>query len=83
MSDCTDWADALTEAKDTRHAVLTGGRVIMTRLGEKQIQKEQINLAALERYIAELQRKVDGCNGVRTSKRGMLGIIPVDSNSRC
>lgn len=81
MSDCTDWADQLAEAKATRHAVLTGARVIMTRHGEKQIQKEAIDMPALERYIAELQRKVDGCNGVRTSKRGLLGIIPVDSNS--
>lgn len=81
MSECSDWADDLAEAKATRHAVLTGAHVIMTRHGEKQIQKSAVDIPALERYISELQRKVDGCNGVRTSRRSMLGVIPMDSNS--
>lgn len=81
MSECSDWADQLVEAQATRHAVLTGARVIRTRLGEKEIQKEAIDMKALVSYIADLQRKVDGCNGVRTSRRGIFNVIPVDGNS--
>lgn len=81
MSERDDLVADLAEAKATRHAVLTGKRTIMTRHGEKQIQRDRVDLPALERYIASLQRQIDAIDGVRGARFGVISMIPMDSNS--
>jgi hypothetical protein len=80
MASCEQLALWLAEAEDAQHALQMGGKVESLRLGEKQIDYTKGNGDQLAKYIAWLRQQVDACNG-RTFRRGVLGIIPVDSNN--
>lgn len=79
MATCAELAANLAEAEAALHNRLIGKAVELVRAGEKQIDWASIDIDALRKYVADLQRKVDACNGVRRPGR-LLGTIPVDSN---
>jgi hypothetical protein len=80
MASCDQLAIWLSEAEDALHALQMGGKVESLRIGEKQMDYTKADVDKLAKYIARLQQQVDACNG-RTFRRGVLGIIPVDSNN--
>lgn len=75
---CEDFIAQLAEAQAALHALLTGKKVVSVTNGDKNVAYDRTSLSALQAYIADLQRKVDACNGVTTNRRRMIRIRPSD-----
>lgn len=77
MTTCAEYATLLADAQAALHKVILGGKVEMIRDGVNQLTYTKASLPDLRAYIAELQRRVDCCNGVRRRGRAIL-TMPVD-----
>lgn len=74
---CAEYRTLLAAARAALHSAQLGGQVVEIRSGEKQIKYGAGNIAGLQRYILELQRKVDACDGVRVYGRA-IRFMPTD-----
>lgn len=52
--------ELLDEALAARHALLVGKKTVSIGFGDRKVQYTEANLAALDRYIAELRRTLAG-----------------------
>lgn len=79
---CAELQARLADAETALHKAKLGTSVVMVRQGEKQVQYNAGDLAALERYVITLRDQVAACTGDTTRpRRRALGFIPHDSNN--
>lgn len=64
--------ELLNEAVAARHALLTGKATVSVGFGERKVEYTAANLGALDRYIGELRRALQGKAPARNRIRYMV-----------
>ena len=81
MATCDQLRTWLAQAETALHDLTIGSKVEQLRHGEKSLQYAKGDMDKLQKYVAQLRQQVDICDGTRQFRRGLVNIIPVDSNS--
>lgn len=74
---CERYKARLLEAEDALHALRLGRSTELVQHDGKVVKFSPANLSVLQRYVEDLQCKVDRCNGINGSgRRRFIGMIP-------
>lgn len=75
---CAEWTTDLADYKAALKAAISGKKVESMQDGEKQLSYSRIDIDTLRATIADLQGKVDRCNGCARNTRRVLHVLPMD-----
>jgi len=75
---CAELRTRLAEAEAALHELTIGGKVVVVRMGEKQVEYSPAKAADLSQYVQSLQEAVDKCDGKRNAGRRALRFFAVD-----
>lgn len=74
---CETYKARLLEAEDALHRLRLGQSTELVQHDGKVVKFSPANLSILQRYVEDLQCKVDRCNGVNGSgRRRFIGLMP-------
>jgi len=76
MTTCAQYTTMLGEAQTALHKLIIGSKVEVLRDGEKAMTYSKAEIAQLRAYVADLQAKVNDCNGVASGRRRIIHFIP-------
>lgn len=69
-----DWCQEAIDLRQLRRDIATGQAVSETRFGEDMVKFAKADPAALDRLIAEADRKCDEASGRKTRRRYAIGV---------